>query len=110
MASMPQDVTVLLAQLTQGRREALSSPIPSVYEELRRLAAGYMRHERVDHTLQATALVNEAYLRLVQQASPNWRNRAHFFGVGAQEMRHILVDHARSHASQKRAEESTLLW
>jgi RNA polymerase sigma-70 factor (ECF subfamily) len=102
MASAPQDVSVLLAQLIAGQQEALPKLIPLVYDELHRLAAGYMRRERADHTLQATALVNEAYLKLVQQPCPNWHSRAHFFGVAAQVMRHILVDHARGHASEKR--------
>ena len=102
MESAPQDVNVLLAQLIAGEQEALPKLVPLVYDELHRLAAGYMRRERLDHTLQATALVNEAYLRLVQQPCPNWHSRAHFFGVAAQVMRHILVDHARVHGSEKR--------
>ncbi len=102
MASASQDVTVLIDQLIAGEQEALSKLIPLVYDELHRLAAGYMRRERPNHTLQATALVNEAYLKLVQQPSLNWRSRAHFFGVAAQIMRHILVDHARSHGMEKR--------
>ena len=83
----------------QGAREAL---IPLVYDELRRLARRYLRRERPDHTLQSAALVNEAYLRLVRQDQPQWQNRAHFFGVAAQLMRHILVDHARNRAAAKR--------
>ena len=83
----------------QGAREAL---IPLVYEELRRLARRYLRRERPDHTLQSAALVNEAYLRLIRQEHPQWQNRAHFFGVAAQLMRHILVDHARNRAAAKR--------
>ena len=104
MPSTPQDVTALLAQLVGGEQGALPKLIPLVYEELHRLAVGYMRRERADHTLQATALVNEAYLRLVQQPCPNWRNRAHFFGVAAQIMRHILVDHARGRGCNKRGD------
>jgi RNA polymerase sigma factor (TIGR02999 family) len=73
-----------------------------VYAELRRLAGSYMRKERADHTLQATALVHEAYLKLVEQRSVNWQSRAHFFGVAAQLMRRILIDHARGHTRQKR--------
>lgn len=83
----------------QGAREAL---IPLVYDELRRLARRYLRRERPDHTLQSAALVNEAYLRLIRQEQPQWQNRAHFFGVAAQLMRHILVDHARNRAAAKR--------
>ena len=83
----------------QGAREAL---IPLVYDELRRLARRYLRRERPDHTLQSAALVNEAYLRLIHQDQPQWQNRAHFFGVAAQLMRHILVDHARNRAAAKR--------
>ena len=83
----------------QGAREAL---IPLVYDELRRLARRHLRRERPDHTLQSAALVNEAYLRLIRQEQPQWQNRAHFFGVAAQLMRHILVDHARNRAAAKR--------
>jgi RNA polymerase sigma factor (TIGR02999 family) len=83
----------------QGAREAL---IPLVYDELRRLARRYLRRERPNHTLQSAALVNEAYLRLIRQEHPQWQNRAHFFGVAAQLMRHILVDHARNRAAAKR--------
>lgn len=82
-----------------GAREAL---IPLVYDELRRLARRHLRGERPDHTLQSAALVHEAYLRLIRQDQPQWQNRAHFFGVAAQLMRHILVDHARSRAAAKR--------
>jgi RNA polymerase sigma factor (TIGR02999 family) len=77
--------------------------MPLVYGELRRLAASYLRRERPDHTLQPTALVNEAYLRLVDQRSVSWANRAHFFGIAAQLMRRILVDHARRRQAAKRA-------
>jgi RNA polymerase sigma-70 factor (ECF subfamily) len=96
------DVTVLLSALTRGDDGAASKLIPVVYAELRRLAGSYMRKERADHTLQATALVHEAYLKLVEQRSVNWQSRAHFFGVAAQLMRRILVDHARGHTRQKR--------
>lgn len=102
MTPTPEDVTALLDRLIAGDQEALPKLVPLVYDELHRLAAGYMRRERADHTLQATALVNEAYLKLIRQPSPNWQSRAHFFGVAAQVMRHILVDHARGHASEKR--------
>jgi RNA polymerase sigma-70 factor (ECF subfamily) len=97
-----EDVTILLAELTKGDKEAASKLIPMVYDELRRLAGGYMRRERGDHTLQATALVHEAYLKLVEQRSVDWQGRAHFFGIAAQVMRRILVDHARGHLREKR--------
>ncbi|MGD1025155.1 MAG: sigma-70 family RNA polymerase sigma factor [Candidatus Sulfotelmatobacter sp.] len=97
-----EDVTELLAQLTKGNEEAGSKLIPLVYSELRRLAAGYMRRERSDHTLQPTALVHEAYLRLVGQRAVDWQSRSHFFGIAAQVMRRILVDHARGHLRDKR--------
>lgn len=83
----------------QGAREAL---IPLVYDELRRLARRHLRRERPGHTLQSAALVNEAYLRLIRQDQPQWQSRAHFFGVAAQLMRHILVDHARNRMAAKR--------
>jgi len=97
-----EDVTVLLAELTKGNEEAASKLIPLVYAELRRLAGSYMRRERSDHTLQATALVHEAYLKLVDQRSVDWQSRSHFFGIAAQVMRRILVDHARGHLREKR--------
>lgn len=97
-----QDVTLLLSALTRGDKGAAAKLIPVVYGELRRLAGSYMRRERVDHTLQATALVHEAYLKLVEQRSVDWQSRAHFFGVAAQLMRRILIDHARGHLRQKR--------
>lgn len=103
--SQNQDVTVLLSALTRGEDGAASKLIPVVYDELRRLAASYMRRERVEHTLQATALVHEAYLKLVEQRSVTWQSRSHFFGVAAQLMRRILIDHARGHARQKRGGE-----
>jgi ECF sigma factor len=93
----PHEVTLLLSALTRGDEEAGARLIPFVYDELRRLAGSYMRRERADHTLEATALVHEAYLKLVEQKSVNWQNRAHFFGVAAQLMRRILIDHARGH-------------
>jgi RNA polymerase sigma-70 factor, ECF subfamily len=97
-----QDVTLLLSALRRGEDGAAAKLIPVVYDELRRLAASYMRRERVDHTLQATALVHEAYLKLVEQRTVNWQSRSHFFGVAAQLMRRILIDHARGHTRQKR--------
>ncbi|HET9406603.1 MAG TPA: sigma-70 family RNA polymerase sigma factor [Candidatus Sulfotelmatobacter sp.] len=104
-----QDVTLLLSALTRGDEHAGSKLIPLVYDELRRLAASYMRRERVDHTLQATALVNEAYLKLVEQRAVNWQSRAHFFGIAAQLMRRILIDHARGHLRQKRGGEQKIV-
>jgi RNA polymerase sigma-70 factor (ECF subfamily) len=100
-----QEVTLLLSALTRGDSGAGTKLIPVVYEELRRLAGSYMRRERVDHTLQATALVHEAYLKLIEQRSVDWQSRAHFFGVAAQLMRRILIDHARGHLRQKRGGE-----
>src|SRR5690242_11864893 len=96
------DVTRLLAQMTAGNELAQEELIPLVYEELRRLARGYMRWERSDHTLQATALVNEAYLRLAGGSPVSWKDRTHFFAVAAQLMRRILVDHARARGAGKR--------
>jgi RNA polymerase sigma factor (TIGR02999 family) len=85
----------LLADWGHGNEEAREALIPVVYDELRRVARRHLWRERPDHTLQSAALVNEAYLRLVRQHAPQWQNRAHFFGVAAEMMRHILVDHAR---------------
>ena len=95
------EVTQLLEDLSGGDQAAFEKLAPLVYDELHRLARGYMSRESAGHTLQATALVNEAYLRLVDQTRVQWRNRAHFFGVAAQMMRRILVDHARKRGSQK---------
>jgi len=99
---VPQDVTRLLVEWSNGDQAALEELMPLVYEELRRLAGRYMRRENQGHTLQTSALVNEAYLRLIDQKKVHWQNRAHFFGVAAQLMRRILVDHARSRARAKR--------
>ena len=96
------EVTRLLLDWSKGDKDALDKLTPIVYTELRRLAHHYMSRERPDHTLQTTALVNEAYLRLVNTPNMHWQNRAHFFAVSAQVMRHILVDHARRHAYAKR--------
>lgn len=95
-------VTELLIAWSDGRRDALENLIPLVYEDLRRLATGYMRHEAAGHALQPTALVHEAYVRLIDQKQVKWRNRAHFFGVAASMMRRILVDHARRRRAEKR--------
>jgi RNA polymerase sigma factor (TIGR02999 family) len=95
-------VSKLLVGWGQGDQDAREALIPLVYDELRRLARRHLRRERPDHTLQSAALVNEAYLRMVHQEPPQWQNRAHFFGVAAQMMRHILVDHARGRMAAKR--------
>jgi len=97
------EVTLLLGEWAQGNSQALDQLTPLVYAELRQLAAGYLRHERPDHTLQPTALVHEAYLRLVDQQNLNWQNRSHFYGVAARLMRQILVDYARRRRAGKRA-------
>lgn len=98
----PQEVTRLLVNWSNGDAQALDQLTPLVYAELRRLAGRYLRRERPDHTLQSTALVHEAYMRLIDQRSVHWQNRAHFFGVAAQLIRRILVDHARAHHAAKR--------
>ena len=103
------EVTQLLRAWADGDSDALDKLIPLVYQELHRLASRYMRKERHDHTLQTSALVNEAYLKLVDQKKVRWQNRAHFFGVSAQLMRRILVDHARTRASLKRGAGTTKL-
>ena len=99
---MADDVTRLLADWSTGDSAALEKLLPLVYNELRRQARGYLGRERRDHTLQPTALVHEAFMRLVGQREVRWQNRAHFFGVAAQLMRRILVDHARAKAAAKR--------
>src|SRR6266705_3085757 len=98
----PHEVTELLAKWSHGDDAALAELTPLVYEELRRLAHRQMGGQRPEHTLQTTALVNEAYLRLADQTNPSWQNRAHFFAVAARAMRQIVVDYARSYKSQKR--------
>lgn len=101
MNSSP-DVTQLLLRWRNGDQQALDELTPLVYGELRRLAAYYLRHEREGHTLQATALVHEAYVRLLGHQQIDWQNRAHFIAIAARSMRRILVDHARAHAAAKR--------
>ena len=98
-------ITQLLIAWGDGEREALEQLMPLVYEDLRRLAAGYMHRETPGHSLQPTALVHEAYVRLIDQRRVHWRNRAHFFGVAASMMRRILVDHARARRADKRGGE-----
>jgi len=101
---MPPDsnITQLLAKVRKGDRESERQLMEAVYEELHRLAAGYMRRERQDHTLQASALVNEAYVRLIGNGPVSWESRAHFFVTAAQTMRRVLIDHARKHVAEKR--------
>jgi RNA polymerase sigma factor (TIGR02999 family) len=103
MTPSSQNITQLLLDWRNGDQTALDRLMPMVYEELRRMANHYMRNERQGHTLQTSALVNEAYLRLVDHENIAWQNRAHFFGVAAQAMRRILVDYARSRQRLKRA-------
>ncbi|HSQ61372.1 MAG TPA: ECF-type sigma factor, partial [Acidobacteriota bacterium] len=98
----PSDVTQTFLRWRQGDADALNALLPLVYEEMRRLAAGYLSRERAGHTLQPTALAHEAYLRLLDQRSVSWQNRAHFMGLAAQAMRRILTDHARRRIAQKR--------
>ena len=101
-SASPQRVTQLLADWCNGNDAALTQLTPLIYEDLRGLAHRYMSGQRADHTLQTTALVHEAYLRLADQTNPNWQTRAHFFAVAARAMRHILVDYAKRYRSQKR--------
>jgi RNA polymerase sigma factor (TIGR02999 family) len=103
------DLTGLLADWSRGDERARDALIPLVYDELRLIARRNLLRERSDHSLQSAALVNEAYLRLVRQKTPDWQNRAHFFGVAAQMMRQILVDHARNRLAAKRGAGATLL-
>jgi len=100
--SSPEIVTQLLNDWSKGNQTALDELMPLVYAELHRLAASYLSRERADHTLQPTALVNEAYLRLIDQNAVAWENRAQFFGIAAQMMRRILVNHARDRHAEKR--------
>ena len=101
------DFTRLLQELGEDGRDVLPEALPRIYQDLRRLAAHYLGRERADHTLQPTALVHEAYLRLADQDRVRWRNRSHFIGVAAQLMRRILVDHARAHHAGKRGGHDT---
>jgi RNA polymerase sigma-70 factor (ECF subfamily) len=98
----PHEITQLLVEWSDGNQAALDKLYPLVYNELRRLAHGYLKRERKGHTLQTTALINEAYLRLVDQKHIQWANRSHFFGISAQIMRRILIDHARRYEYSKR--------
>jgi RNA polymerase sigma-70 factor (ECF subfamily) len=101
--SATHDMTLLLARWADGDQQALEDLTPLVYKELRRLAASYLRRERKSHTLRPTALVHEAYLRLVDRSNPRWEDRSHFYGVAARLMRQILVEHARRKKAIKRA-------
>ena len=101
--SSTHEVTLLLAKWANGNEQALDELTPLVYRELRKLAASYLRRERLGHTLQPTALVHEAYLRLVDQSNPDWQSRSHFYGVAARLMRQILVEYARRKQAGKRA-------
>lgn len=110
MTNTPEkEVTRLLAAWSEGKSEAIDELMPLVYEELRRMAKSYMNSQPSGHTLQTTALIHEAYLKLADQREKRWQNRAHFFAVAAQAMRHILVDHARSHKTEKRGGETQIV-
>ena len=102
-------VTDLLIKLSGGKRDVMDELLPLIYDELKRLAASYLRRERSDHTLQPTALVNEAYLKMIDITQVSWQNKAHFIGVAANQMRRILVDHARKHNAEKRGGEFHIL-
>lgn len=104
-ANQPDSITQMLIELTDGNREVVNQILPHIYDELRRLASSYLRKERSNHTLQPTALVHEAYMKLIDQNRVKWQNRAHFFGIAAQVMRRILMDHARKHQANKRGGE-----
>ena len=106
MTSAPKEITQLLIAWNRGDLSARDELAPLIYNELRRIAGGYLRRERPDHTLQPTALVNEAYLRLIDQSRVNWQNRAHFFGAAARLMRQILINHAEARRAAKRGGET----
>ena len=109
MSEEPQEITRMLLELTDGNEEVVNQILPHIYDELRRLASSYLRRERSNHTLQPTALVHEAYMKLIDQSRVKWQNRAHFFGIAAQVMRRILMDHARKHTAEKRGGDAELL-
>ena len=102
MSQQEQDVTQMLIELTDGKKDVVGEILPLIYGELRKLASSYLRKERGNHTLQPTALVHEAYMKLIDQTQVKWQNRAHFFGIAAQVMRRILLDYARKHKAEKR--------
>ena len=103
------DLTRLLVEWSSGRAEALDALLPSIHSELRKLAVAYLKRERPNHTLESGALVNEAYLRLIQQDRVEWKSRTHFYGIAAQIMRRILVDHARNRGALKRGAGAAML-
>ena len=107
MSAQPSDITDLLQAWSGGDRSSIDDLIPLIYDELREMASRYLGRERSDHTLQPTALVHEAYFRLIDQREVRWNDRAHFFAIAAQIMRRILVDHARSHRYAKRGGAAT---
>lgn len=109
MSQEPQEITQMLLELTDCNEEVVNQILPHIYDELRRLASSYLRRERSNHTLQPTALVHEAYMKLIDQSRVKWQNRAHFFGIAAQVMRRILMDHARKHTAEKRGGDAELL-
>src|SRR3982750_1918483 len=102
MLSDSENVTRLLGEWSDGNQQALEELLPLIYNELRRLAHNFLYRERPGHTLQTTALVHEAYVKLIDQKDTHWQNRAHFFAIAAQAMRRILIDSARRHAAVKR--------
>lgn len=99
------EITRLLIELTEGNEKVVNDIFPFIYDELRQIAGRHLRKERGNHTLQPTALVHEAYMKLVDQKAVQWQNRSHFFGIASQIMRRILVDHARKHKAEKRGGE-----
>lgn len=105
----PNAVTQLLLQWRQGDRAALDQLLPLVYRELHKMAKRYMAHQNASHTLQTTAVIHEAYLKLAGGSEQDWENRAHFFGVAAKAMRHVLVDHARNRGAAKRGGEAQIV-
>src|SRR5690606_19876514 len=105
----PHEITQMLIELTEGNQDVVNLILPHIYDELRRLAGSYLRRERGNHTLQPTALVHEAYMKLIDQRNVKWQNRAHFFGIAAQVMRRILMDHARKHMAGKRGGNAEVL-
>lgn len=109
MTVAPTEITELLQKARQGTKSALDELLPLVYNELKRIAAKQLSFERANHTLQATALVNEAYLQLVNQHSVDWQNRLHFFSIASEAMRRILVNHAIAKKAQKRGDGVTLI-
>ena len=109
MTPTSHEVTQLLLAWSEGDKQALDRLVPLVYHELRRLAQSYMRKERANQTLQTTALIHEAYVRLIDANQVKWQNRAHFFGVASRAMRQILVDHARRHGALKRGGRAQVL-